>query len=566
MLKVVSTVDTADILQKSPLKYNYSVTSPTSIGRLKEEPSAFELADNNLEGGSTFIFDGVPTKNVSGTNRSRSAELVPPPGTFIPAGYHYNPKVSSTVSIVNRSDRYRKRYAQVEKAKLQKKNPSLFYWQAKKAQERSVEKMKDRNMMSRLRQWSENGKPSRKPKAETKRKKKEPPSWYTGGKEAEKPKTPPKKEKVRKQYTVLRYEKKMLVDTTWVDGGEAARVKAGQAVALREMAIGELEQHMIRARVDGVLYMNGPKNQFSKYLKLFKKITSSTIAVCEAIQSWRSQLHSGARINYQKSCKLMERPQFTWSYMRQLQGSAGKKRTTVNYMKKMLDDMDIMFLKGQTEILGLLGHEPELLLGPSRAGISANFIMGVPVCPLLLPCTLQEIANGATPRDQTLRPLKTLEMWPKNDPAIWYGINPDRVRFAAQYLLEEEEHELKLTQLQRGTLDALSTVLKNGRAKTGRYNTNTAMSDLLAKNMILNGDVKVEPQVGVALTEITRERLLQQLQVKLEKAKQTLREAVGDSEIVARKARVDHLKFCIERARKQLKKAKRDTVFVPVKD
>ena len=112
----------------------------------------------------------------------------------------------------------------------------------------------------------------------------------------------------------------------------------------------------------------------------------------------------------------MERPQFTWSYMRQLQGSAGKKRTTVNYMKKMLDDMDIMFLKGQTEILGLLGHEPELLLGPSRAGISANFIMGVPVCPLLLPCTLQEIANGATPREQTLRPLKTLEMWPKNDP------------------------------------------------------------------------------------------------------------------------------------------------------
>ena len=133
MLKVVSTVDTADILQKSPLKYNYSVTSPTSIGRLKEEPSAFELADNNLEGGSTFIFDGVPTKNVSGTNRSRSAELVPPPGTFIPAGYHYNPKVSSTVSIVNRSDRYRKRYAQVEKAKLQKKNPSLFLLAGKKS-------------------------------------------------------------------------------------------------------------------------------------------------------------------------------------------------------------------------------------------------------------------------------------------------------------------------------------------------------------------------------------------------------------------------------------------------
>ena len=92
------------------------------------------------------------------------------------------------------------------------------------------------------------------------------------------------------------------------------------------------------------------------------------------------------------------------------------------------------------------------------------------------------------------------------------------------------------------------------------------MSDLLAKNIILNGDIKREPQVAVALKEITNERLVQELYGKLKKAQVNLREAIGEAEVVPRRERVEYLKSLIRNAKKQIRKAKEETIFVPVKD
>ena len=72
-------------------------------------------------------------------------------------------------------------------------------------------------------------------------------------------------------------------------------------------------------------------------------------------------------------------------------------------------------------------------------------------------------------------------------------------------------------------------------------------------------------QVGVALKEITNQRLLLELQEKLKNALKSLREGIGDTEVNARKERVHYLKSRIIHAKKELQKAKDETIFVPIK-
>ena len=208
MLNVVSTVDTADILRKSPLRHNYSITSSKQV-HLSEEPSVFLPAENNLEGHSKIEFDNAPAKNFRQPKSSTSSKWDPPAGLLIPSGYHYNPKVSSTISILNRSDRYRNRLDRMNHAKSKRKSRHLFYWQAKRAEENAAKKADDMDTLSRAREWIANGKPLTLKRIETKRKKKEPPSWYVGKVKEERHlmNNLPEAE-VRKQYTFLHYEKK----------------------------------------------------------------------------------------------------------------------------------------------------------------------------------------------------------------------------------------------------------------------------------------------------------------------------------------------------------------------
>ena len=44
-----------------------------------------------------------------------------------------------------------------------------------------------------------------------------------------------------------------------------------------EMDILVLENHLLRCRVDGILYMDGPKKQFAKYLDIFGKIVNENL-------------------------------------------------------------------------------------------------------------------------------------------------------------------------------------------------------------------------------------------------------------------------------------------------
>jgi len=571
MLKVVSTIDREDILRGK----SFSNLPKANLNTADES-----IFDRTLCGGSEldskFLVDGVPV-SLSATTPTDSFDpslLMATAKKNGPAYRYYaceddgvhtgvDRRVSATIPLRKRSDGYVKKYFQVQKA-LKNKRSSVFYWQKRSEESRSILHQNKLNFLDRMAKWNDSGRPKFIPKVEHRNKKKAP-SWFTGGVVDETPRPSTPEEKLQKRWTTMKYEKKFLVDTTWVDGDDTARIYAGQAVAHRELCISNLEQHMVRCRVDGTLYMNGPKNQFAKYQMLFHKITAATLDVCEAVHRWREQLGAGARINYQKSVQVAQRPPFTWSYMRQLKGSAGRKRTTVNYVEKMLHDMDQIFMKGQTEILGLLGHEPKLLLGPSRCNISGNFIKNIPVCPLLLPNSLQEIVDGALPRDKSLRPLKTIEEWPRNAPAIWYGLDPGRVRFAAQYLLDEGVFAKKINSLHKAKLDALSTVLTT-RAKTGRTRPNRAMADLLAKDMILSGDDNVQPQVAVAFTEITRTRRLDILRAKLAQKQAFLKEAIGWKEISGRTMKVNEIKMQIKRAEEELELAKRSTIYVPVKE
>ena len=120
-----------------------------------------------------------------------------------------------------------------------------------------------------------------------------------------------------------KFRKRDLVTTTWVDGPEIARINATKAVSNREYMIHLLEYHLLRCRVDGILFMDGPKRQFAKYLELFGKIVKATLNVCEKIKEWRDQLHLTAKIKYEKTWKVKvgERPPFYWTYMKQNKGN-----------------------------------------------------------------------------------------------------------------------------------------------------------------------------------------------------------------------------------------------------
>ena len=250
--------------------------------------------------------------------------------------------------------------------------------------------------------------------------------------------------------------------------------------------------------------------------------------------------------------------------MKQNKGNAGRSRVTVNYMQKVITDVGDLLLQGMAELTGLLGHENELLIGPHRANISGNFIQGIRVCPLLLPSTLIEVANGtASPRDCDLKPLKTLEGWSTQAPARWYNLDPKRVRFAAKYILEEEDHQAQIESLRRNSMDALSTVLED-RGRNGQRKMNKKLSTLVARNVMLTRDFEMEEQVNIALTEELVKRKLRLYKEKLRKAVRLLNEAVGEKEVSERKLNVLRIRKNISDMKTQLSGLMARTIKIEV--
>lgn len=478
-------------------------------------------------------------------------------------------KVDATISLHHRSEDYIKLYHEVNQKKKSRKK-DIYYWQGLNTQikEQEIEdSVEFRNRFHKFYMDKKLNPGKQKPKVVKKqRRKNRAPSWFLPPSEGDDDSVKSVKKKERKPFFVRKYEKKRLVTTTWVDGPELARINATKAVSNREYMIGLLENHLLRCRVDGILYMDGPKKQFAKYLEIFGKIVKSTLDVCEKIKEWRGQLHSTAKIKYEKTWKVKvgTRPPFYWTYMRQKKGNAGKIRTTVNYMDKMIFDVGELLLHGMAELVGLLGHKNELLIGSHRANISGDFIKGIRVCPLLLPVPLIEVANGtAFPRSLDKKPTKTLEGWPTQGPARWYELDPEKVRFAATYMLEEEDHHAQIQSLKKTSLDALSTVL-NDRGHSGRSKLNTKMSDLVAKNVLLTRDFEDEVQVNVALNEELIERKIERYKNKLKHAIELWREGVGDDEISVRKQVVENIKLQLKNMKLKLQDLKHRTTMVPV--
>ena len=183
---------------------------------------------------------------------------------------------------------------------------------------------------------------------------------------------------------------------------------------------------------------------------------------------------------------------------------------------------------------------------------------------MLLPVPLIEVANGtAFPRSLDKKPTKTLEGWPTQGPARWYELDPEKVRFAARYMLEEEDHHAQIQSLKKTSLDALSTVL-NDRGHSGRSKLNTKMSDLVAKNVLLTRDFEDEVQVNVALNEELIERKIERYKNKLKHAIELWREGVGDDEISVRKQVVENIKLQLKNMKLKLQDLKHRTTMVPV--
>ena len=57
-----------------------------------------------------------------------------------------------------------------------------------------------------------------------------------------------------------------------------------EAVAIRELHWEKLQRHLLRSRVDGILYLGGPKKLAKAYLECFQAIATSTVNVCDAIE------------------------------------------------------------------------------------------------------------------------------------------------------------------------------------------------------------------------------------------------------------------------------------------
>jgi hypothetical protein len=477
-------------------------------------------------------------------------------------------KVDTTISLHQRSEDYIKLYNEINLKKKNRKT-DIYYWQGLNAQLKKKEKQDAINFNKRFQRFYMDKKSNIK-KTETKVKKKNrqrknrAPSWFLPISADDNISVKSVQKKERQPFVVRQYKKKPLVTTTWVDGPQLARINAMKAVSNREYMVGLLENHLLRCRVDGILYMDGPKRQFAKYLEIFGKIVEATLTVCEKIKEWREQLHLTAKINYKKTVQVGKTPPFYWTYMRQKKGNAGKIRTTVNYMNKIIFDVGDLLLNGMAELVGLLGHKNKLLIGPHRANISGDFIKGIRVCPLLLPVPLSEVADGtASPRSLGMKAISTLEGWSAQAPARWYELEPERVRFAARYMLAEENHRAQIKSLKIGRLDALSTVL-NDRGRNGRGTMNAKMSDLVAKNVLLTRDFEKEEQVNVALNEELVERGIDRYKKKLMKAIMVLNEGVGEEEILARQEAVENIKLKLRNMNKDLDDLKTRTVMVPV--
>ena len=564
MLSNLSTVDSEDYLHNlrkrgkrrvSPLKTSVgSISAPVAYhtnctsGVLDEENSAFDFdAIQSHASRADLLHKGNKAMAVSANGLSfLSRKDLLQYSKSIPT------KVKGTISLHERSEDYIKKFHEISK-KSKSRKKDLFYWQALARQKKAKEIEDMLEFRQRLNNFARSKrrdiglrqKTKMMAKKHSRKSNRKIPTWFNppDSKFGELPATSTKDEG-KTSFMVHKFRKKDLVTTTWVDGPEIARINAIKAVSNREYMIHLLESHLLRCRVDGVLFMDGPKRQFARYLEIFGKIVKATLNVCEKIKEWRDQLHLTATIKYEKTwnVKVGERPPFWWTYMKQNKGNAGKTRTTVNYMQKIIVDVGELLLHGMAELTGLLGHENELLIGPHRANISGDFIKGIRVCPLLLPSTLIEVANGtASPRALNLKQKKTLEGWSAQAPARWYDIDPERIRFAAEYILEEEDHQAQIESLKRNSIDALSTVLED-RGRNGQIKMNKKLSGLVARNVILTHDSEIEEQVNVALTEELVKRRLRRYTQKLKKALSLLNEAVGEGEISERKLNVLHIR------------------------
>eukprot|EP00944_MAST-04C_sp_MAST-4C-sp1_P015077 g15077.t1 len=587
MLSNLSTVDSEDYLQKTPkLRKRKVSNSKTTVGNISVPTQRHTNFDSEAldEENSAFDFDALHRSQASKTERlyrekqavifgnNRSSFLSRK--DLLQYTKSIPTKVKATISLNERSEDYIKKFHEISKKNKSRKK-DLYYWQAstrqKKAQETedTIEFFRRVDYFARSKQHEISPRQNAKMIAKRggRKEKRSIPTWFKPPSEnVDEVSTTSKKDEDKKSSMAHKFRKRDLVTTTWVDGPEIARINATKAVSNREYMIHLLEDHLLRCRVDGILYMDGPKRQFAKYLELFGKIVKATLNVCEKIKEWRDQLHLTAKIKYEKTWKVKvgERPPFYWTYMKQNKGNAGRSRVTVNYMQKVITDVGDLLLQGMAELTGLLGHENELLIGPHRANISGNFIQGIRVCPLLLPSTLIEVANGtASPRDCDLKPLKTLEGWSTQAPARWYNLDPKRVRFAAKYILEEEDHQAQIESLRRNSMDALSTVLED-RGRNGQRKMNKKLSTLVARNVMLTRDFEMEEQVNIALTEELVKRKLRLYKEKLRKAVRLLNEAVGEKEVSERKLNVLRIRKNISDMKTQLSGLMARTIKIEV--
>ena len=156
-----------------------------------------------------------------------------------------------------------------------------------------------------------------------------------------------------------------------------------------------------------------------------------------------------------------------------------------------------------------------------------------------------------------------MEGWSTQAPARWYNLDPKRVRFAAKYILEEEDHQAQIESLRRNSMDALSTVLED-RGRNGQRKMNKKLSTLVERNVMLTRDFEMEEQVNIALTEELVKRKLRLYKEKLRKAVRLLNEAVGEKEVSERKLNVLRIRKNISDMKTQLSGLMARTIKIEV--
>ena len=292
-----------------------------------------------------------------------------------------------------------------------------------------------------------------------------------------------------------------------VGAKQTLHVEAMKAVAVREHYVDKLANVLKRSRVEGVLYMGGPKFLFEAYLELFTNICKATCHTVETIDEWRYNIEQESKIKYaRKEDVKLRRPAFKWN-QKIVRGEVVR-HNNIDYMDKMMVDLNRLLSQAVLPTKHGDVKEKQLIIEASK--VSGDFLKGVPVSPLLLSVTLDDIVyKNAKPAKQAHqkkweedleRANREVEDVESEDefsfllqPRVfgsetWHEMDPNRIRKVASLLVEHREYTNTLGRVKESVgCSILSNAIAKKKDRHGASVVeNKSLSGTAAQTMLLH--------------------------------------------------------------------------------